>query len=94
MSTTEETEIAALRAKMEREEDIKRVVRLIANGGGRYMYLIETPFATFPKFVIGTTDAAFEDVRLKLRCGLIESAEEAWLRFIDPDGAAEENDAP
>jgi len=73
--------MAELRAKMEQEDDIKRVVRL-ERAGDRFRYLIETPFKTFPKFVIGTTDAEFDVVRLELRCGLLESAEAAWDRIV------------
>lgn len=88
---TATTPIDALREKMEREQDVKRIVRLIPHGS-RFLYLIETPFATFPKFVVGTTDVAFEDVRYKSRCGLLSTAEQAWNRMIDPDGAREESE--
>ncbi|HSI08799.1 MAG TPA: hypothetical protein VK985_09410 [Rariglobus sp.] len=69
--------IDALRNRMECEEDILRVVNLVPYGD-RFRYLIETPFKTFPRFVIGTTDAAFDDVRLELRCGLLTTAERYW----------------
>ncbi len=89
---TEDPAIKALREKMEREDDIKRVVRLIPHTEGRYLYLIETPFATFPKFVIGSTDATFDDVRLLSRCGLLQTAETKWLEIIDPDGTREDRE--
>jgi hypothetical protein len=69
----------ALLRLMQCESDIKQVIRLVPHGD-RFRYMIETPFATFPKFVIGTTDAAFEDVRIESRCGLLSTAEEAWAR--------------
>jgi hypothetical protein len=69
--------INALKQRMEREDDIKRVVRLVPCGG-RFRYLIETPFKTFPRFVIGTTDETFDDVRLEMRCGLLATAERHW----------------
>lgn len=75
-------DLVSLREIMAREEDVKRIVRLEPTGTGRFRYLIETPFATFPKFVIGTTDAKFDDVRLELRCGLLESAEERWPELM------------
>jgi hypothetical protein len=74
-------ELVSLREIMAREEDVKRIVRL-ERAGDRFRYLIETPFATFPKFVIGTTDAKYDDVRLELRCGLLESAEERWPELM------------
>jgi len=91
-TTTEKKPIDALREIMLREQDVKRLVRLAEWSGGRFLYQIETPFATFPKFVIGTTDAAFDDVRIKHRCGLEESSDEAWNRFTDPDGHREETE--
>jgi len=67
----------ALKVRMEGEVDIKRVVRLVPCGD-RFRYLIETPFQTFPKFVIGTTDAAFDDVRREFRCFILDNAERHW----------------
>jgi hypothetical protein len=66
-----------LQSRMEHEDDVKRVVRLEPLGT-RFRYLIETPFHTFPKFVIGTTDAEFSDVRIESSCGLLSTAEERW----------------
>jgi len=76
--------IGELRAVIEREEDVKRVVELEAIAGGRFRYMIETPFETFPKFVIGTTDAEFADVRLEHRCGAEWNAREIWERREKP----------
>lgn len=71
--------LVSLREIMAREEDVKRIVRLEPTGD-RFRYLIETPFATFPKFVVGTTDEEFADVRIESRCGLLSTAEEVWAR--------------
>jgi hypothetical protein len=70
-----------LRGLIEREPDVKKLHRL-EQCGDRFRYLIETPFETFPKFVIGTTDATNNDVRIEHSCGLQSTAEEAW----DADG--------
>lgn len=67
-----------LKHRMEQEDDIRHLLRLERIDGGRYRYLIETPFKTFPKYVIGTTDALFDDVRIEHRCGLLTSSEHAW----------------
>lgn len=72
-----------LRKLIEQEEDVKRVIRLEPHGD-RFRYLIETPFETFPKFVIGTTDATNEDVRIEHKCGLEATAQEAWDGQLRP----------
>jgi hypothetical protein len=72
-----DADLAALRALIEREDDVKRVHRL-ERCGDHFRYLIETPFETFPKFVIGTTNATNSAIRIKHRCGLLATAEEAW----------------
>ena len=79
-------EMVRLLETMKRESDIKTVVRLVPSGAGRYRYLIETSFATFPKFVVGTTDASFDDVRIESRCGLFSTADEAWARKPNVSG--------
>lgn len=73
-------DLANLRKIMEMEDDVKSIIRL-ESIGNRFRYLIETPFETFPKFVVGTTDAAFDDVRLESRCGMLSTAEKAWDRY-------------
>lgn len=62
---------------LEREPDVKRVLE-VNPVGDRFRYLIETHFATFPRFVIGITDAAFEHVRIEFRCGQEYSARRHW----------------
>lgn len=66
--------IEDLRREIAGQADVRRVVELVPLAGGRFAYLIETPFETFPKFVVGTTDATNEDVRIGLRCGAEWSA--------------------
>lgn len=67
-----------LRARIVREADVKVLHRLEDVGMGRFAYLIETPFMTFPRFVVGTTDADNEEVMICLKCGLLASAEEEF----------------
>lgn len=44
---------ALLREKIERMDDVKTLLRLEPHGD-RFRYQIETPFRTWPAFVIGT----------------------------------------
>jgi N-acetylglucosamine-6-phosphate deacetylase len=78
MTTTAPT-IEEIRSRIEQEDDVKRIIRLEPHGE-RFRYLIETPFATFPRFAVGTTDAAGEDVRLEAICGELYTAEVAFAR--------------
>jgi len=45
---------------------------------GRWLYFIQTPFATWPKFVVGWTDADNAAPKIMFRCGLIEGARECF----------------
>lgn len=74
----ERVTLERLSERLAGEDDVKRVVKLVPDTPGRFLYLIETPFATFPKFVIGTTDATFDDVRLEVRCGAEWNALKHW----------------
>jgi hypothetical protein len=78
ITNTQADEERALREQIGRESDVRRVLELTPIGGGRFRYLIETPFATFPRFVIGTTDAENEDVRIELKCGAEWNARQQW----------------
>jgi hypothetical protein len=72
-----------LRARIEQEADVKRLLKLEPLANGAFRYLIETPFETFPKFVIGTTDALNQSVRIEMRCGALWNAEEHWARLME-----------
>jgi hypothetical protein len=61
-----------------REDDVRTVHALQPMDDGRVLYLIETPFLTFPKYVVGSTNAANDDVRTLLACGAKWSAVEAF----------------
>jgi hypothetical protein len=74
-----ETEVAEMIA---READVKRVVECEGIGGGRFRYLIETPFQTLPRFVIGSTDAALSRIRIALRCGAEWNAIAQWQKGV------------
>lgn len=63
-----------------RESDVRALHRLQAIEGGRWAYLIETPFMAFPRWVVGTTDARNDDVRIVLTCGLQVTAEAEFVR--------------
>ena len=45
---------------------------------GRWLYFIQTPFASWPKFVVGWTDADNESPTIMFRCGRIEAASECF----------------
>jgi hypothetical protein len=41
---------------------------------GRWLYCIQTPFATWPKYVVGFTDKDNLEPLVLFRCGLVENA--------------------
>ncbi len=63
------------------EGDVHAVLELARMADGRWLYLIETPFITFPKFVIGRTDSTNEWVEVLFRCGAEWSARAEWDRL-------------
>lgn len=67
-------ELEQLRDLILQQSDVKRVVGLVSMADGRFAYCIETPFMTFPRFVVGTTDAVNDDVHIHSRCGAEWSA--------------------
>ena len=75
------TPIEVVRALIAAESDVKRVLEIV-QVGERFRYLIETPFATYPKFVIGSTDAELNDVRLQFKCGLECNARREWDHLL------------
>lgn len=73
------SEMLRLRALIQAEEDVHAVHGLAKIAGeDRWLFFIQTPFATFPRFVIGSTDPANDRPELLLRCGAEWSAREAW----------------
>ena len=71
----------ALRNLIQREADVHAVLELSRQADGRWMYLIQTPFVTFPKYVIAITDVENESVEIFLRCGSEWSARAEWDRL-------------
>lgn len=63
-----------------RESDVLSIHNLEEQPDGSFLYLIETPFATFPRFVIGRTDAENENPVPMHFFGSEWSANEAWAR--------------
>ena len=76
MMSAAQPDMERLRALISNESDVKRIVELVPLADGRFGYLVETPFESFPKFVVGTTDADNEEVCIGLRCGAEWSARE------------------
>lgn len=76
-----------LAALLRREQDVRGVIALQPLGDGRALFLIETPFVTFPKFVVGSTNEHNDDVRILMSCGARWSAEDAFDEILNPGGA-------
>lgn len=80
-----------LRQHLLQEADVQRVVALepLEAGGAdqRWVYLIETPFMTFPKFAVGTTNASNNDVRILVTGGAEWSAIEHFNTALAQGGA-------
>jgi hypothetical protein len=76
----------ALRRLIEQEPDVFRVLALesfdATDPDSRWLYLIETPFASFPRYVIGTTDAGNEDPEILFQSGSEWAAREQWNPFL------------
>lgn len=78
---------------LEEESDVKRVLALepLAEDEDdydkqRWLYLIETPFMTFPKFAWGTTNALNNDVRQLGACGAEWNAIEQFTALLAQGG--------
>lgn len=73
--TEDRTEYLRLRALIQKEEDVYEVLALSwVPQEQRWLYLIKTPFATWPKFVVGYTDADNADPEILFRCGHEDNA--------------------
>lgn len=77
------------------ETDVKRVVALEplafepipgAEAEPRWVFLIETPFMTFPKFAVGTTNATNTDVVTLMTCGSEWAATDAFNAALEHGG--------
>ncbi len=68
-----------LRGLILRELDVLAVLGLSwVPEEGRWLYLIQTPFATWPKFVVGWTDGENVAPTVVFRCGLQGAAVECF----------------
>lgn len=74
--TPVDTQLNTLKAKIEAESDVRRVMEL-ERSGSLWRYMIETVY-DMPRFVIGTTDEGFADVRPIFKCGAEWSVRKAW----------------
>lgn len=79
--------MSCLRLLIENERDVKKLHRLRLLPDGRFLYLIETPFMTFPKFSIGSTNEANDDVRILSTCSALWAAEERFNEILNAGGA-------
>ena len=73
-STDEMPELVRLKGLMEAEEDVRRVVRLARVSEHSALYCIETPYESFPRYVVGLASLDNEVVEILLKCGLESSA--------------------
>lgn len=80
-------DLAVLEARLLQEADVRSVIALQPLLDGRALYLIETPFTTFPKFAIGSTNAAHDDIHILSTCSARWAAEERFLETLQPGGA-------
>jgi hypothetical protein len=72
----------AMRKKILLEDDVHDVLGLsFLEEEGRWLYLIKTPFASGPKYVIGNTDPENTDPQLICRCGTEWSAMIEWEKI-------------
>jgi hypothetical protein len=72
-------EFLKLRALIEREPDVFEVLGLSWVGAeGRWLYWIKTPFASWPKHVVGWTNAENTETEILFRCGHEVFAREAY----------------
>lgn len=67
------TELAA--RIYDEDPDVKRVLRLAWVQDGVALYLIETVYTTFPKFVVGLTASDAKSWQILSNCGLLSTAE-------------------
>lgn len=74
-------EYVRLRGLIKREDDVFDVIALSRRCDGVWLYYIRTPFVSFPKYVIGETDAENAAPRPTFRSGTEWSAAAEWDRL-------------
>jgi len=71
--------MTTLRDLIAAEPDVRAVLELEPVAGtDDWRYLIETTFATFPRYVIGRVDNGMLSVCIQHQCGHIETARISW----------------
>ena len=80
-------DLVDLRDLLLREQDVRAVHALQPLPDGRALYLIETPFMTFPKFAVGSTNEANDDVRVLSTCSARWAADERFADILNAGGA-------
>lgn len=75
-----------LRDLLLREQDVRAVHALQPLPCGRFLYLIETPFLTFPKFAVGSTNAHNDHVEVHLKCGAMWAAHDRFFEILKAGG--------
>jgi hypothetical protein len=78
-----------LRADIGLCPDVKALHRLEELQRGVWLYLIETPFQTFPRFVVGHTDVDNAEPVILMKCGRLDSAEGEYDRWKQIYGRAD-----
>lgn len=77
--TEDRPEFLKLRALIQQESDVLEVLALSwVPEKSRWLYLIKTPFATWPKYVVGLTDGDNRSPEILFRCGWESSARGAF----------------
>lgn len=76
-----------MRNILEGQEDVHRLIALDYDADAmRWWYLIETPFATFPRFVIGHADPENLEPIVEFQSAAEWSAQHAWITAIKDIG--------
>ena len=77
---TEDREaLVNLRCLIGKEPDVYAVLALsYIPTEGRWLYLIKTPFASWPKYVVGFTDAENANPEVIFRCGMEANGRECF----------------
>lgn len=70
-----DSQLERLRSLITQEEDVKTLHRLVRVNDERALYLIETPFESFPRFVVGLTSMDNDVPLILARCNKQASAE-------------------
>jgi hypothetical protein len=79
LETDEREAYLRLRALIQKETDVLEVLGLSwVYSENRWLYWIKTPFASWPKHVVGWTDAENLETEIIFRCGHEAGAREAY----------------